>query len=376
MTERKELIERRRVLRVYEGFGKTPNDSFDAVFTDYRHERKILDLFGFNGFAIVEGGQLDLDNPFEFCISNDAGTSAYQRDKEISNRVGISMPQTYTPEQALSVQQSIVVKYPNAQRGEDKYLLRSREQKIKFIAWALLGKKLGRLDECEDNFVVVQRILQNVSGGVLEDPFIQGRGWLDDYVFEEFVEPPGKYYTSIRVVVDALGNIHYSQVARSGNKKNTKAVAFPQLNDSPLIEASIPGTNLSMLLLHPESPFYIAPMEFTSNIARGGKPLVLNGNSIVNLTDRKILNGLGINPDRPELPKELIDVSVAIGKEYRRYYPYVGIDYIQRGDGRFFLLEVNKRPRLRPEALGLSADIESDRCETILMQRVIDEISK
>lgn len=378
--ERQEQIKQgKRILRVYKGFGKPPSDSLSWFITNItgssEQDKAIADLFRSNSFRIIEGGSFNPNNPIEIGISHDSELNAHERDKEVARKVGIEMPRSFTPEETIDVDNPIVVKLPNAARGEDKYLLETSDQKIRFIAWALLHHQLGELNDQKDTDAVIQRILKKVSESNFKDSFIQERGWLDSWLFEEYINSPGDYNTSFRVVADAFGNIHYSQVARSDAQKNVEQMPVPRLRYQPLEQISIPGSAFSSLLTHPDSPFYIMPKKFVSNVARGGKPLLLNGQPVADQTDRKILEDIGIDSDRPELPKELASISAAIGREYRRHFPHIGIDYMLRGDNRkFVLLEVNKGPNLRPEALGLPADAGPEKCELELMQRVIDKI--
>lgn len=371
---REPLLQSQRILRVYEGFTSDRNQWALLTGRAQQH-RDIVNLFASHGFSVIEGGELNIHNPLEFGISNDSHSNHYERDRAVALKVGIEMPQSYTAEEILRIPGRLVAKVPEADRGELKYLLETPEQKVKFIAWGLLYQQLGSLSDRGDSDAIIQRIFKKVSEGDFTDPFIEKRGWLDTWVFEEYVQSPGDYNTSIRIVADALGVVHYGQVARSDAKKDATLMNIPSLQYPPLEEAARPGSGLSFLLSHPESPFYIAPKKFVSNIAEGGKPLLLNGQSVEDQIDRKILEDLGIDPDRPEIPKELTRTSRAIGREYRKFFPHVGVDYMVReGNRTFVLLEVNKGPNLRPEALGLPSNVGALGCELELMRRLITEI--
>lgn len=372
--ERQETVQQgTKIFRVFEGYGEV--NSFSIFFGDPVQDLNILELFKSNGFSIRKGGRFNPNNPLEFEITRDTNSSGYKRDKEISRRVGIDMPHSFTPQEVLSSPNSIVAKLPDIDRGEFKYLLENPDQKVKFIAWALLDQNLGLLDEQKDVNVIVERILNKVSKGVFRDTFIEKGNWFKYWVFEEFIETPGEYNTSFRVVADALGNFHYAQVNRSAEKKLSQLMPIPKFQNSPLVEVSKPGTDLAIMLSHPDSPFYISPKKFVSNIARGAKPILLNGIPVENQTDREVLEDIGIDPDKPEAPKELVRISIEIAKEYRKHYPHVGIDYMQRADNKkFVLLEVNKGPHLIPAAMGLPANTKPEQCNLELIRRMISQI--
>jgi hypothetical protein len=380
ISERREPPQQgNRVLRVYEGFGKPPVDSLSWFIGNMAGNTKqneaIADLFRANGFHIVEGGNFNTSNSLEFSISDDSQVNEHIRDLEVARKVGIDMPRFFAPEEAISVSGPLVAKLPGSARGEDKFILKNKDQKTKFIAWALMNQNLGDLYDQKNRDEIVQRILSKVSEGDFKDPFIDERGWLDSWLFEEYINPPGEYNTSFRVVADALGDVIYSQVARSDAQKEAERLPTPETHYPVLEQISIPGNSFFLLLLHPDSPFYISPTKFFSNVASGGKPLLLNGKPVVDQLDRKILEDLDINPDEPELPQQLSETTSAIGREYRRYFPHVGVDFMKRSDnGKFVLLEVNKGPNLRPEALGLPAETPPEQSELELLRRIIAKL--
>lgn len=363
-----------KTLRVYPGFGVTT--SMSAIFRNPKHERAILELFSEAGFSIVRGGTHESDNPLEICFgTDDDDEDSLAERKQLGRLSDIPMPDAYIPIDILKSNSPVVAKCPAYDRGELKYLLETHDQKVKFIAWSLIFQRLGRLVNRPDHDIIISRIFNQVSQGQFTDPFIDNGGWLDSWVFEEYIDSPGDYHTSFRVVADAFGNIHYGQVARSDLPKKSQIQSDPPNTDiSPLKEVSTGGSSLSLLLTRPDSPFYLASKKIVSNISRGGTPLILNGTPIVSVEDRRLIQQLGIDPDNPQIPPALCAASKAISPAFRNQYPYVGIDFMQRPNGGFVLLEVNKGPGIRPEAIGLPADTPQDQAELAMLRRVITHI--
>lgn len=376
---RETIPQGKRVLRIPPGFAPPQRETVDTYHAvmhepEEAHERGIVDQFTSRGFTTIQGGTFNASNPLEFGISYDS-EAQHLRDRRLAAKLGIDMPHDFTPEAILASDAPVVVKDPASDRGQNKYLLETREQKIKFIAWALLKKQLGELYDSPQRHDIINRILTQVAEGNFEDAFINERGDIDRWIFEEYIDSPGDYNTSVRVVVDALGTIHYAQIARSDAKRGEQ---LPDASfDFSLLDehGMLPGLPFSVFLTHPSSPFYLKSKKIVSNIARGGKPLILNGERVEDPADRKILEDLGVDPDNPRLPQALAAQASALGKEFRGEYPIVGEDFMLRDNtGVGVLLEVNKTPQLRPEALGLPSDTDPIQCELTLLGRVLDNL--
>lgn len=382
MSERKPTL----VFRIPEGFEETAG--MEAIFSGNikaaekiaENVRQTVELFHSHGYKIRRGGKFNPTNPWELAISYDRSVRARTRYQEAAEEAGLLMPHTHTPREALATPSAVVAKIPEADTGDLKYLLDTEDQKVKFIAWALIFQNMGNLVNEQNPEATVERIFNKVKGGRFTDRLIRNQGWLNHWLFEEFVETPGDYYTSLRVVADAYGNVYYGQIARSENRKDSQVLMpVPKLRyrSNPLKELTRVGRSLDSLLQHPGSPFYIAPKRFISNIAAGGSRLLLSGESVVNEEDRRLLEDLRINPDKLEIPDQLVTASQKIGILYRKYYPFVGIDFIQRrGTGEYLLLEVNTGPGLSPHALGLPENTPPWECQLEMMKKVIASAPK
>lgn len=380
-----EVVVPRKVLRIPPHFGQPkPSDVFGLEDTE--HEKKTIDLFRSRGFAIEHGGAFVKDNPYEVGIGTDHGTPILERDKAIAEQAGIPMPDTYEAKSLLEDTRGrkIVAKRPEAQRGEEKYLLESDITKERFLTWALLAghntDSFIRLLSNPNPMDTINDLYAKVRRGDFTDQYF-APDFISGWQFEEYIETPGIYNTSLRVVADAFGNVHYGQVARSEQSRPGEA----QIPTEGLIDISkLPkdfitlwGKPLDVYLRDKHSPFFIDPQQFVSNIMAGGRPLLLNGEPIVDPVDRRIIADLDIDPDNPTIPASLLGISSRIGKLSRGIYPFVGIDYLKTKDPRgFVFLEDNAEPNLRPEGLGLPPDTNEYECNLALMGKVIDGIPK
>lgn len=258
---RETIPQGKRVLRIPPGFAPPQRETVDTYHAvmhgpEEAHERGIVDQFTSRGFTTIQGGTFNASNPLEFGISYDS-EAQHLRDRRLAAKLGIDMPHDFTPEAILASDAPVVVKDPASDRGQNKYLLETREQKIKFIAWALLKKQLGELYDSPQRNDIINRILTQVAEGNFEDAFINERGDIDRWIFEEYIDSPGDYNTSVRVVVDALGTIHYAQIARSDAKRGEQ---LPDASfDFSLLDehGMLPGLPFSVFLTHPSSPFYL-----------------------------------------------------------------------------------------------------------------------
>lgn len=363
-----------RVFRVPERYGLGFGVGDVLSNRDVEYDRLLLREMRKYGFSVQRGGQFNFSNPLEIGVFNDDTLTQRDKCEQVASTAGIEMPCTLTPQEVLAVQNPVVAKITAMNRGRNKYLLEIEKQKVRFIAWALMRHDLPYLSEQPNSAALVEEAFRKVQQGKLEDKCFKYGGWLDCWIFEEYIDTPGKYNTSFRIVADGFGNVHYGLIAHSEEARGTVLMPVPKTTHPPLEEFSIPGKFASILLEHPDSPFYIAPKKFVSNIILGGKAIVLNGIPKQKLIDREILADLGISPDNPTIPPILLSTSQLIGRLSRDQFPFVGIDYLMRRDGSFVLLEINSGPGLRPEALGCTDTGDRFVCERELIKRMVQQI--
>lgn len=349
------------VVRVFDGFEERDHDDIQGLFL--RH-----------GYSLVVGGRHNHQNPLELSIDLTASFKVpFPRERALiaSNASGIPLPETFMLEDALTTDLAVVAKDRHKNGGKNKFLLETREQKIRFAAWMVHVQRFDPTNENPTDLEQIERLRREVSSGHFYLNTGSNPTWNNGWEFEEFIEAPGDNYTSIRVVPDAYGEVHYGLITKSSHKKSDekKAAIEPRV--------PIPGINLldparcTALLMDPKSPFYLDSKSVVSNIISGGKGILLDGNQIVNEEDRQLAKDMGINPDLPEIPHTLAEASRKIGIALRAGIPFMGIDFMQRTDGSFVLLEVNTGPLLFHGAFGEDASASQDILYYKMYERII-----
>src|SRR6266404_6300317 len=234
-----EVVVPRKVLRVPPNFG-LPSPS-DAVFgrEDTEHEKRTIDLFRSKGFAVEHGGTFVEDNPLEIAIGSDHGIPLLERDRAIAEQAGVPMPDVFEATSLLEATKGrkLVAKLPTEQRGEGKFLLENDTAKERFLTWALLAghnsDSFIKLLNSPNPMGAINNLLAKVRRGDFTDPYFAPEG-VNKWQFEEYIETPGTFNTSLRIVADAFGNIHYGQVARSEHPRQ----GMTQTLDDSLIDIS------------------------------------------------------------------------------------------------------------------------------------------
>lgn len=275
----------------------------------------------------------------------------------------LQIPAIFEAQEITTVPQWVVAKRDATSHGVSKYLLEETEQKEKFLAFLMLNFNaddvrksitINRDGEmrCQDPFLRrVDRLLDNVrKQEKIPIRSKRQRSWK----FEQYLRPVGEYNTSLRVVSDGLGNIHYGAAIKSLKKQGAETL---QLEIGEPLEWLFPmlegWDGLELLLLHPQSPLFLKSKSIASYVSGKSEELILDGERVEDDEMRNELSALGINPDSPTLPPEVARFSGAIGTSYRARYPYVGIDFLIGDNKTLWHLETNITPDLAPVGLGL-----------------------
>ena len=361
-----EIITPKKVLRVRDTFGiHKPGDTSFLMSSETPFDQAdVLKQYEQNGYLVVRNGVFDSDNPKELGIDMHEHT-----DADLAKVAGLEMPPKHPLQDILTGENPIIAKALYANRGELKYLLETLEQKAKFIAW-LVANGRGAIHEPDREKAKqdILSLLSNVKAGTLtENDYKDAR--TDQWAFENKIETPSDYDTSYRVVADGYGNIQYAQLHRSGEVKETGTILTTS-DHVPIFEDSIWGDDFSTLLTHPRSPLFLESKQFMSNVAQGGKRILLDGKKINDQEDRKVLEAHGINPDTPHAPQDVLEGASRVGVANRDSYPYTGIDFIPGNDNKNYFLEANSRPKLNPEAIGLSENSTNAQRTLKMMERI------
>lgn len=214
-------------------------------------------------------------------------------------------------------------------QGEGKYLLDRHDQ------WEKLAEFL------------TQKRLYFPRGHEFQGHYAESQPFgKDTCVYQKFITTPSDYYTSYRVVVSALGQIICSSLFYSESEKSDREILKIDSNDW-----GVRTGNLFNLLLLPKSPVFLGARKIVSNRSQGGGGIVLNpgpNSKTASKEEKRILRAHSLNPDKPELPKDIAQKSQLIAKTLgRRKSLILGIDWIQDCNGRRYFLEMNAHPGMQ-----------------------------
>lgn len=296
-----------------------------------------------------------------------------KREANIIKSVGVPMPESYSVFDMLDIDGPIVAKIYNAQRGEGKYLLRTREEKLRMAAFCLLRPEISE-DLLTDPNTKASKIRLDQLTEKIARGDINGVEFLPKSCraikFEEYIETPSNKYTSFRIVVDAYGNIYSILLIYSAQDKlETQDTVRQMATDSRVAVA------YDYYLLSRESPFYIPAPPIVSNHAQGGGQINFMYSEHTDEQTRElhtqILHAHGLDPDNPKLPEMVLEWARQLGKAFRKEGLYTGIDFVMnRNNGKFIILEMNQLPHIDPEDIG-RPNAKRSLIPAIMMARIL-----
>lgn len=362
-----EILQPQKVLRIKEDYGVYTDNRFLVMGTDPQNESNIVKVFEDNGYTISRGGKFNQNNPLELGIY-----LKQKNNEELARELDLPTPQKKPLSELLDSTTPVIVKLLEANRGEGKYLLETEEQRARLITWVLC-LNTGFFQEQDQETIrrEVPKLLEKVRAQELTDDELQQIDQYNHWVVEDYIETPSEYNTSYRILVDGYGNLHYGQINRSGYKKEMKKIVTEDKDGVIFFDRpGRLGDDTFSLLTHERSPLFIGSKDFRSNIAQGGERILLNGNAISSDTNRYVLIALGMDPDKPEIPIEILEMARKVGIASRDSYPYVGVDFIQGKDGKYFFIEANIGARLNSEGLGMSGDNSQEELGLELIRRI------
>lgn len=333
-------------------------------------EHAALNLFLANGYQLRRNQSLDYHNPAALGFGQGMQEPL---PRFVSKQQGIMLPKNI-PVDEIRSEKSVVIKHPHKDHGRGKFLLETDEQKVKYLTFAMLGNNAAEVLRLPNKEQVVDQLLDEVRSGNIRSRYLNDPYLLDYFERQEFIETPGQYYSSFRIVADAWGNIQYGQVCKSKEPKSKKMP--PELVDfnpnESLDEACRGGWELYLLLQHPESPFFLDSRRFVSNISSKGERILLDGNPVRKRVNRQLLENLGIDPDHPTVPSVLQESASELGRFCRPLWPFAGLDYMKRQENEaYYFLEANIAPQLAAEPLNMDGRSSQKARQLEMMQRVI-----
>lgn len=231
----------------------------------------------------------------------------------------------------------VMVKDFNQQGGKGKYLIETQAQWDTFYAFiAAYPDPIARFFECQ-----------------------------------EFIETPSDRYTSYRVMVSALGKIMASGLSYSEPKAKMGKYTTDRPHFECYVEFDLPPEDL---LTNPKSRFYLGAKRVVSNVAQGGRSIVLDPTERSKPMidgDKEILLAHGLDPEHPSLPEDIKIMAQKIGVTLGREMDLVvGIDFIQGAGGNYYL-ETNGHPGLKDY---VDTHFYGDIQETLAYQHMIGNV--
>lgn len=330
-----------------------------------------VDLFKRKGYIIEKDGTFNNDNPEEIGIDSNLipRMNQLELDEFLSGKSGIEMPKRLQLKEVNESNEPIVAKRIGEHGGNSVYILETRKQKARFISWLLSMYDVKSTAQLE-------KLIKQVQSGDLTPNSKNSAE--DNWLFEEYIETPSDYNTSFRILTDCFGKVHYGILIRSEQEKGVKKiqdvldVSGTKLTSKNIVDlATLPGVSTEVLLNAPSSPLYLGAKSIVSNVIKGGRRIFLNGGSVSDIKDREILTAHHIDPNKPQIPQELVEASSKIGPECRGDYPFVGIDFLLGKDGKYYYLETNLGPGLAPELIGLPPESDPGKAQLHLMEKII-----
>lgn len=287
-----------------------------TVITDIRSYRNDGELFDLLGSNLISDGL----------------------DKEEYNSLNnVNIPLTLSvDEYCLNMFLPAVFKNNTANRGEDKYLIEDKDQLKKIL-------ELFELPESKQinlkNEFVVQKYIKNIEG----------------------------INSSLRVFTTCTGDVLSSLFLFSTDHEQKKKIK----------NFGIDIVNPCEYLCDPSSKYYLNSKNITSNVAGGGKVIILNSDTKkLSVDESFILTLHDIDTETLSLPESIISQC----KEITSYWEskkgiVVGIDFIYNlNDNNWYYLETNKNPSVYGYKLFM--DIKNYQKKDIKSLMQLDALTK
>ena len=374
-------------------------------------ELEQIRIFEKSGFRIRRGeNPLKDKNPNalgihaeEHFFENTIGYIDFLRGR--ARELGAKFPKEFTWEELLTTQREspIVAKYKYSNRGKDKFLLQTPEDKIRFLIWELYGSPLlyvgNQRGWSRDGIPIVENYDTEHSQEKLEialkfierqrktlETLVSSNGEpigkkkiseefnRNGILFQEVIKNISGMNTSYRVLVDAKGEVYYtclwtSKFAEDDEVKKRRNLLLDSNKNHPWEFVH----HADSFLYNPNSPLYVKPFRITSN-RETDKEIILTSSTrkLPNYSEeeKEILRQLNLNSKNPQLPPEIIDFTKRLAYESRKSYPYIGIDFIQDLKGNFYFLEANNGPDFCPKGIGFTKIRDSSRISLEIMRRI------
>ncbi len=361
-------------LFVPDGFAGLGDDSvtYRKVFSE-REAFEIRKMFESTGCVVLAGESDYQDGSFGI-LSDPPYPASHELRRNLADAIGLREPRLF-PVTEAEKHLPAVAKYPKLHKGNGIFLIENRVQLARLKAKMFIEHTtMTRLFPVgTPNFVMARQVLSHVlSDTIHPDAEESLRRVAMNYPLEEYIETPGDFDASFRIVADGHGELHYGALIRSPMRKgHARRVKTREID---------PRNKWNRLLEDPFSPLFLKSKKIVSNEAQGGLLIMLNGESVTDIDSASVLLAHGLNPECPRVPVRMLEAASRIGVLSRAMFPYVGVDFIMdKNDMKTpVLLEVNAYPVIYPTEIGIadkipesySLDVKVVECMMEMMQRV------
>ncbi len=270
----------------------------------------------------------------------------------------------------------VMIKDPQANRGEMKLLLETPEQVERFKRYIENDYKLAY----DPKWINTQAELLFND---IDDPAKRLAAFHQDHgprmgvfikkivLFQEYISSPSNRHTSYRIMTSATGDIIAAELLYSHHTKD---------QDKRIVDKNEWPKGEGAHLFNPKSSVFLNAKDVRSNMAQGGGSIILEPSHTskpINDAEREILKAHGLDTQHPIIPETIRRQASIIGKTTGRNKSlYVGIDFIQDARGHYYWLETNASPGPGTfiDAFHYGQDISTADAVVLVHKKVVDMI--
>lgn len=342
------------------------------------------------GIPVIIGTRFDWKNQQEFglfCMDDEELDDRLIGIQPILNQSEFRMPGEYTISEVLTNDRiQIVAKNPFLHEGEQKYLLESTAQKIKFLTWLFISRNNNSLlrqmrNADMDSFTrYVQQMQILFASGIPNNHLQVLEEESKKWKFQEYLPGPTDHAVSLRTVCDMHGRTLFASLLINPLQRRQRRLIASPSDETPLQRIfigedrnTVSTRSASILLTDPRSPLFLDTYSIVSNYAQGSREIVLDGMPTQDLWARDIMLRSGIDPNSSTPPEDLLCVSGRLSIAKRNNWPYCGIDWIPTVTGKFAFMELNGIPSLSHKMVqGATPDMSQYKLQMLMMSNVMD----
>lgn len=258
-------------------------------------------------------------------------------DEGITEPLTVSFPVDSFPNSLPSL--PLVLKNEESQGGIEKFLIKTPEQleKLKKFYNEINSYDRKRsIEEVKRKYSYYENLEFDENGrsnrGICIDFVDYKKEFHKNMILQRFVKTPTQYNTSLRVLTSSSGDILCSSLKYS----------VPSINNDKKYYGLF-----DRYLSDPSSPYFLGSESIISNTVAGGNSILLGKDNYSEL-EQEILIFHGIDPNKSDLPKNVMDACINMAINCSREVGAIcGIDFIFDEEERSWkFLEEHEYPML------------------------------